>query len=406
MMLDRLERALDDIRGIVAGLEPERLAATDAARLFAVFGALEKSVVAGKTLLARRASDAGVWRRAGHRNPASWVAQESGTSVGEAMGMLETAERLEALPDTAAALRRGALSGPQAKEIAAAAVVDPGAEQGLLEMARHRGMKGLRDECRRVKHHGVCEADARARYETIRRNRYLRSWTELDGAGRLDARLAPDDFARVLASVKAETDALFAEARRAGRRESTAAYEADALVALVTGAAAARAKKGRRGEKGPGAVLHLRVDAAALRRGELDAGESCEIPGVGPVPLATATSLLGEATLKLLVTEGVDVRSVCHLGRAVPGHLRSALEERDRHCVVPGCEVTLGLEVDHYRVPFAAGGATELWNLARLCKWHHYLKTHCGYVLEGEPGRWEWRAPPAEVDDRNPVLTS
>ncbi|HTT87289.1 MAG TPA: DUF222 domain-containing protein [Acidimicrobiales bacterium] len=78
-----------------------------------VFGALERSVVAGKTLLGRRASEAGTWREAGHRSPASWVAQASGTSLGEAIAVLETGERLGALPDTAAALRRGEVSGPR-----------------------------------------------------------------------------------------------------------------------------------------------------------------------------------------------------------------------------------------------------------------------------------------------------
>ena len=72
--------------------------------------------------------------------------------------------------------------------------------------------------------------------------------------------------------------------------------------------------------------------------------------------------------------------------------------------MVPGCDVERRLEVDHYKVPFAGGAATELWNLARVCRWHHYLKTHCGYELLGGPREWEWRAPPEE-SELNPVLT-
>jgi hypothetical protein len=149
--------------------------------------------------------------------------------------------------------------------------------------------------------------------------------------------------------------------------------------------------------------MHLRVDLAALRRGELEGDEVCEIPGVGPVPLATATNVLGQSFLKVIIGDGVDVTSVCHLGRAVPAHIRSALEDRDEKCVVPGCDVAKGLEIDHYQIAFENDGPTELWNLARLCRWHHHLKTHCGYAITGEPGSWKWRAPASE---RSPVLRS
>jgi hypothetical protein len=71
--------------------------------------------------------------------------------------------------------------------------------------------------------------------------------------------------------------------------------------------------------------------------------------------------------------------------------------------VVPGCDVERGLEIDHLKVPFAEGGPTELWNLARLCKWHRYMKTDCDYALEGAPGEGEWQGPKSE---RNPVLTA
>jgi len=39
--------------------------------------------------------------------------------------------------------------------------------------------------------------------------------------------------------------------------------------------------------------------------------------------------------------------------------------------------------------------------LCRLCRWHHYLKTHCHFRITGEPGSWEWHAP---SDAGNPVL--
>jgi hypothetical protein len=445
MMLALLERALGDLRSTVRDLEPEKLATSDAATLFDLFTALERASVAGKTLLAPRASDSGVWRTKGHRSPASWVAEATGTSLGEAIGMLETAERLQSLPETTEALRRGELSAPQVREISAAAAENPATEGALLEAASKNGLKGLKDECRRVKARSAGESQARARYEEIRKNRFLLMWTDRDGAGRVEAKLAPDDMARFVGAIRGETNAVYEEARRAGRREPTIAYEADALVALVTGTStrssgpiARRARStnaastdsaspksdstesstesdptngavigGRRGAIGrsrpPTTLMHLRVDLAALRRGKLAGGETCEIPGVGPVPLATAVNELGDALLKVIITDGVDVRGICHLGRAVPAHVRSALEDRDERCVVPGCEVAQGLEIDHYKIGFAQDGPTELWNLCRLCHWHHYLKTYCDYVLTGQPGSWKWKPPESES---NPVLTS
>jgi hypothetical protein len=142
-------------------------------------------------------------------------------------------------------------------------------------------------------------------------------------------------------------------------------------------------------------VVHVRVDAAALRRGHVEDGEMCEIPGVGPVPVATARAQLPEAILKVLVTDGVDVLSVSHMGRTIRAHVRTAIEERDPTCVVPGCEVAVGLEIDHWQTDFGDDGPTELANLARLCHLHHSMKTHRGFTLGGGPGKWQWDPPPA-----------
>jgi 5-methylcytosine-specific restriction endonuclease McrA len=87
------------------------------------------------------------------------------------------------------------------------------------------------------------------------------------------------------------------------------------------------------------------------------------------------------------------------MGRALPAKLRTAVEERDRVCQVPTCDMTIGLEIDHIE-PFEEGGATSFENLVRLCKRHHLQKTHDGYRLEkieteaGTEIRWAWRAPP------------
>jgi hypothetical protein len=76
--------------------------------------------------------------------------------------------------------------------------------------------------------------------------------------------------------------------------------------------------------------------------------------------------------------------------------LDTAIVERDGyHCVRPGCGATQRLEVHHWRVDHAKGGATAYWNLATLCRHDHALVTHGGHRLDGGPGRWTWVPPPA-----------
>ena len=55
-----------------------------------------------------------------------------------------------------------------------------------------------------------------------------------------------------------------------------------------------------------------------------------------------------------------------------------------------------GLEIDHRIIPVVEGGETALWNLARICSRHHYLRHHKGFRLEGGPGAWQW-LPPDEL---------
>jgi Domain of unknown function (DUF222) len=69
----------------------------------------------------------------------------------------------------------------------------------------------------------------------------------------------------------------------------------------------------------------LRVDVEALRRGSVTGGELCEIAGVGPVPVTVARGLLGDAIVKLVITDGVDVLNVTHLGRVPTAAQKAAL---------------------------------------------------------------------------------
>lgn len=227
-------------------------------------------------------------------------------------------------------------------------------------------------------------SDEIAAYERIHRRRFLRHWTDAEGAFRLEARLTADAGAKVLAGLAPHRERIFADARNEGRREASEVYVADALVAMAAGSGAVK--------PGPRTMVHVRVDHSAFVRGRVVNGEVCEITGIGPIPVATARGLASDAVLKAFVTKGSDVTAVAHVGRTIPARVRTALEARDPTCVVPGCDIRLGLEIDHI-VPFAEGGPSTLVNLARLCSFHHYLKTYHRYRLGGSASGWTWSGP-------------
>jgi Domain of unknown function (DUF222) len=389
-MFGALGEILQELQEVVSEIRPELLSADEAERLVKAFSRLENVCAAGKAIAVGGVARSEAWRRHGERSAAHWVAKATGTSVGQAVGTLEAARRLEDLPATREAFAEGRVSETQVSEIAAAARVTPAVEQELLKVASSGDLTGLREQCRKVRA-GAC--DELSRYEAIRRTRYLRHWTDPDGAFRLDGRLTPDAGATVLAALEPHRQRIFTEARRAGRREPLQAYLADALVALAEGASTGKDS----GSRGPRAMVHVRVDHSAFIRGYTEEGETCDIPGVGPIPVATARALSSDAILAAVITKGSDVVAVAHMGRTIPARLRTALEARDPECAVPGCHVRHNLQIDHIK-PFAEGGPTRLSNLGRLCPWHHYLKTHLHYVLGGGPGEWTWSGPKENGD--------
>ncbi|MDR3649841.1 MAG: DUF222 domain-containing protein [Acidimicrobiales bacterium] len=388
-----LENVRRDVTRLLAEADPDRVTTAKAAELMTLFAEIERLGAAGKVLYTRRAAEGVAWRDEGHRSAASWMAEKTQTGMGEAMAVLETAEALKSLPETTEALRRGELSGPQVKVITHAAQSDPSTEKELLQAAATRSFKGLTARAAEVRAASRSAQEEHDHARAIQRSRYLRTWADPDGAFRLDARLAPLDGGRLLSALRDEADFRFHEARKSADHEPPAAYLADALVALVAGEPAAAASKDSK-HRPARATVSIRVDAQALRRGHVTRGEICHIPGVGPVPVAEVRRQLSDAWLKILVVDGVEVSTVCHVGRTVPAHVQSALEERDPTCVVPTCEVGHGLQNHHWDVDFVDCKTSTLDNLARVCRWHHDLITYEKWELRPGPGGWEWREPP------------
>ena len=406
-MFDRLNQLTTELQTYISSIDVDCVDAGGARALVEIAERVRRAGDSLRTVAVGQVERTNAWKGEGAKSISEWLSTETDCAHYEAQSVVLLANQLQHLPVTTAALLSGDLSGTQAVEVARGAIVAPNTETQLINLSRHATVRDLRDATSRVVAAATDEAE---RHRQVHKSRFLKSWTDLDGSFNLKARMTVANGALVMAALKPLQDEIFKAARKSGNHERPEAYAADALMALcekanhaAPSAGANTAKRAR-----PSAVMNIRVDIAALKRGHTEHGEVCEIAGVGPIPVASATEYLGDAFLKLLVVDGVDIKTVAHMGRHIPAQLRTAVEERDRVCQVRTCDMSLGLEIDHI-VPFAEGGAASLENLVRLCKRHHLQKTHDGFRLvkigseDGEKrdaervgaskAVWEWRKP-------------
>jgi hypothetical protein len=224
-------------------------------------------------------------------------------------------------------------------------------------------------------------------HERIRRERKLREFADREGAWNLHARGPVEAGALVRSVLDPIVDELFKTARSEGRKEAREAYAFDALVELARRAAGGGHVDGEKHKTPSPRFLGLiRVDHEALVRGSVEGDEVCEISGLGPIPVDVARELLGDAILKLVITKGVDVANVTHLGRSPTIAQKVALWWRSPCCEIVECVRTQRLENDH-GPDWAETHHTRYEELRRLCGHCHWLKTVLGWaIIEGTRG--------------------
>jgi hypothetical protein len=398
--VDEVLALVDHGARVLAGYDPAVVAASDAMKLVKLFDRIERFGYAGKTLSIGRVAQTGLCRQAGFRSPADWMADATDVGIGDAVRVVETAKALEHAEATAEAFKAGELSPRQAQVIAATAAVAPEMEAELLGAADRLSIRELDDKAKRLARAGSVESDAE-RAARLRSKRALRTWIE-DGLGCGLWKVPLADHARIMAAITEEKDRIFNDARRDGVRESSEAYGADALVAMAEKASGVAASiDGNRGSASDVKVI-VRVDHSALIRGEVEAGEVCEIAGIGPVDLETVRGWVqGDAFKVAIATEGTDIRSIVHLGRQPIELQRTALQWHTAGtCAIEGCSSTARLEIDHV-AEWSATGRTTLDDLARVCGHHHDLKTHHRYRFGplGTNGKRRLIAPDARPGD-------
>jgi hypothetical protein len=282
-------------------------------------------------------------------------------------------------------------------------VLDPDREAELLAGAEDKPLYAIKERCQKAR------ATSRTNdpIETAKRiyaSRHFSSWSDAEGAFCYQGRDTADRGAQILARI-AQVGGGLRRAQRSGDHpvhEHDGAVRADAFYALVTrrslGPDGRLEDGGQVGDGGggldssidadgfapgtrdensddplsadslaiidrpPTCSVMVRVDLAALLRGTTHPGECCAIDNQGPISVPMARDMANDSYMRFVFHEAGDIRAVSHFGRTINRHLRTALAYRDMTCVVPGCGVSSGLEIDHV-IPFAEGGPTALENL-------------------------------------------
>ena len=281
VITDDLRHARTALEAIARDFDPAACTGDDAVACVKELGIIRRLTDGMVAKAAKRVEDTAAHAYGSDRSAAELTERLVGVSSGEAKRAIETAAKLEALPATAAAVRAGKLSMRQTDLIVATAADDPTVERDLLQAAS-QGMVPLRDACIAARARREDETERAARQHA---KRSFRSWTNPEGMVEGHFTVTPEVGGAIKAVIDDGTRRKFRAARKTGVHESQDAYAADALAEAILG------DPGQ--TKSGGYTTHVVIDHEALRRGHALPGETCEIPGVGPVNVGWVREILG-----------------------------------------------------------------------------------------------------------------
>jgi len=247
---------VESFRGLVASLDGGDVLAPDAVALVEALTLVERlgGVVRGR-MAVRACECPSVVRARGDRSSGHWLARVMGSSVSEAIAVLETARRLPEQPLVADVVAGGGLSARQAALVTSTvAAVASNAQpakpdsritpQAVTELTGRLLAKAplvsnaeLSGLCAKLRAEHL--PDAKARHDDLKASRTLRWKETVDGAVELFARGTPDDMAEITSAIRLHRTSVFERARRAGRHERSDVHDFDALLDLARAATGA-----------------------------------------------------------------------------------------------------------------------------------------------------------------------
>lgn len=358
MQRDVLEQAVELLEKANTELQPELLTARDARDLLTLYARAEKLVAFGLAALTRKVDD-----------PAE-VARAAGTSIGKARAVVATGKMLRQSDDLTFAMQHGEISLEQAAEIAAAEQSAPGAAHMLIDVAKKDAFHVLKEKARAMK---LDAEQSRGLAQRQHDARSAGSYGDDLGMVHIHLALEPHIGTPIVARAEAEAARIARKAKGSGvEKEPFDRYLADAYAALLAGAGG-RAKPGR-----PELIVLVSHEVATRGWRDVGAGETCKIPGVGPISPQIARNIAQDAFLSGLFYDGIDLRHFKRWSRRRPVEVAVALELGDPpdfdgvKCV--DCGNRFRNEFDHVE-PRAAGGAMSHGNIDPRCWTCHRAKT-------------------------------
>ena len=297
-----------------------------------------------------------LWGITGARSVTALMAWKLGTSPRNAETLVAVADRLEAFPRCAEALRTGRLSLDQVGVIAERA--GDGSDAHYAELAESATVAQLRTA---VKLEPRPEPDPDPQPERS----ITKSTDQTHTTYRI--RLPHTDAAVLDAALQSHHDALIAQWKRdhdtghpAGVSDQAPPLPntVDAFLSLVDAGWDTDVARRPHGQHTT-VVIHLDITQriAALH--------------LGPVlPDHDRRYLTCDATCEVWFERDGQPIGTGRATRTVSRRLRRALEHRHPTCAVPGCGATRGLHAHHLQ-HWEDGGPTELDNLVLLCPYHH-----------------------------------
>ena len=209
-MFETVVRVRNDLALFAETFEWATLDTRASVRMMGEFATIKRLVDGLIAQAARRAHETDAHAATADRSGIALAARLAGVEAGQMKSAVETAQKLDGLAVTAAAVKAGKLSAREAELIASAAEVDPRAEAMLLAKAGE-GLVKLKDECQRVR---ARAEDATARRTRMHAARSLRMWTEADGMLHGRFALPTEIGAQIKANIDREVQAMFRARRK------------------------------------------------------------------------------------------------------------------------------------------------------------------------------------------------
>jgi hypothetical protein len=237
------------------------------------------------------------------------------------------------------------------------------------------------------------------RFETQRRQTFLRHWVDADGMTNLFGKFDPERGSIVSSLLDAGVEAMFHSGDGEVPIECDASVEPNdhrralALVAMLQGRPDGLtdiALGGSSCDRPARAEIVVHIDYELLAGGagerQIGAERTCRTLNGSELSVETIRRLACEAEIIPLVLDGKSVPlDVGKSKRLATTYQRRALAAVHETCAIDGCSVKFSHCEPHHIDYWENGGATDFNNLVPLCSRHHHAAHEGGWKLSLNP---------------------